>query len=257
MRPSDLRRAAFRLENVCMPSPTTQAALRVVRRNPSEASLIGDLASRRRAPVALTVLSATESESEAVFEAVAGSIRRDPYISWALVESLNVLPWYNGLRAFLSLPDDPCSSPVAYPFYILARNKVFITPDASVRRYDYHVKALWHTLIVARDGNWRRPETPVITMVELLHGLLNKPNPDPFVVHFASLLFGRIAPLSASRKTLKARCGKDCCPSVRAAATLTLRHMDSNGVLNVRDCVRPRKNASQCIMKALAALLAF
>lgn len=257
MRPSDLRRAAFRLENVCLPSPTTQAALWVARRNPSEAALIGDLTSRRRAPIALTVLSAMESESETVFEAVTESIRRDPYISWALVESLNEFPWYNGLRAFLSLPDDPCSSPVAYPFYILARNKVFITPDASVRRYDYHVKALWHTLIVARDGNWRRPEPPVITMVELLRGLLNKPHPDPFVVYFASLLFGRMAPLSASAAVLKARCGKDCCPSVRAAASLTLLHLDSNGVLDIRDCARPGKKAARCIMKALAALLAF
>lgn len=257
MRATDLRRAAFRLENVCMPSPTTQAALGMVRRIPSEATLIGDLACRSRAPVALTVLSAMESDSEAVFEAVARSIRWDPYISWALVESLNEFPWYNGLRAFLSLPDDPCSSPVAYPFYILARNKVFITPDASVRRYDYHVKALWHTLTVARDGNWGRIETPVVTMAELLHGLLNKPHPDMFVVYFASLLFGRIAPLSANRKTLKTRCGKACCPSVRAVATLTLRHMDTNGVLAIRDCARPRKNASRCIMKALAALLAF
>lgn len=257
MRPSDLRRAAVRLENVCMPSPITQAALWMVRRNPSQAALIGDLASRKRAPIALTVLSAMENQSETVFQAVTESIRCDSYLSWALVESLNELPWYNGLRAFLSLPGDPCSSPVAYPFYILARNKVFVTDDAAVRRYDYHVKALWHTLAVARDGDWRRLETPAMTIVELLRGLLNKPEPDPFVVHFASLLFGRVAPLSVNREVLQARCSKDCCASVQAVAALTLRHMNASGASGIRYLTPPGKKASRCIMRALAALLAF
>jgi hypothetical protein len=257
MRPLDLHLAAFRLQNVSMPSATTEAALRITRRNPSEAALIGHLASRRSAPAALTLLSALRSDSEVVFEAVADSIRRDPCLSWALVESLNELPWYNGLRAFLSLPDNPLSSPSAYPFYILVRNKVFVTPDASVSRYDYHVKALWHTLAVAKDANWQRPEAPAVTMAELLCDLLEKPHPDPFVVYFASLLFGQVAPVSTSIQTLRARLGKDCCPPVRAAAALTLRHMDSNGVSDIRHCARPSKKAAMRVMKALAALLTF
>jgi hypothetical protein len=255
MRPSDFRRAVFRLEHVHLPSATTRAALALARRNPTESALIGDLASRESAPVALTVLSAMQSDSERVFDAVGDSIGRDPCLSWALVESLNQLPWYNGLRAFLNLPDDPLSSPSAYPFYILVRNKVFVTPDAAVRRYDYHVKALWHTLAVARDAKWCDPEDGVVHVVELIHTLLDKPQSDPFVVYFASLLLGRVAPLSVCIEALRTHPRKDSCPPVRAAAALTLRRLDSSRASNVRCYARSKRANSMYMMNVLSTLL--
>lgn len=255
MRPSDFRRAVFRLEHVRLPSATTRAALALAHRKPTESALIGDLASRESGPVALMVLSALQSDSEKVFDAVGDSIGRDPCLSWALVESLNELPWYNGLRAFLSLPDDPLSSPCAYPFYILVRNKIFISQDASVRRYDYYVKGLWKMLTVARDAQWCDPEDGVVRVVELIRTLLDKPQSDPFVVYFASLLLGRVAPLSVCVEALRTHLENDCCPSVRAAAALTLVRLDASRVSNVRCYARPKRAASMCMMNVLSTLL--
>jgi len=254
IHPIDYHRAASRLENVHLPSPTTQAALRRVEQNPSEASLIDDLASRGRAPVALTVFSALRSESEDVFEAVCEAIHCDPYVSWSLVESLNQLPWYNGVRAFLSLPDDPCSSPVVYPFYILARNKTFVTADASRDRYDYYVKGLWRTLATARCQRWCDPDRSIVCVIELLRHLLDTPHPDPFVVHFASLLFGDVAPRSANVAVLKGRVGEDCCLLVRETAALVLKHMGEREVPRIHEYSQSRKKVATCMMKALAAL---
>ena len=226
MRPSDYRRAVVRLEDVSLPSPVTREALRMARMEPSEATLIGHLAYRHLAAPTLMLLSALEDESENVFEAVAESIRRDSYNSWALVESLNELPWYNGLRAFLSLPDDPCSSEVVYPFYILARNKTFVTAEAARERYDYYVRGLWSALGAARDERWSDPDGSVVSVVELMHRLLDVQQPDLFVVYFASLLLGRVAPRPSSIQALKARLENGCCPAVKAAAAVTLRHID-------------------------------
>ncbi len=255
MRPSDIRRAVFRLEHVRLPSATTRAALALAHQNPTESALIGDLACRESAPVALTVLSALQSDSERVFDAVGDSIGRDPCLSWALVESLNELPWYNGLRAFLSLPDDPLSSPCAYPFYILVRNKIFISRDASDRRYDYYVKGLWKMLVVAKDAQWCDPEDGVVHVVELIRTLLDKPQSDPFVVYFASLLLGRVAPLSVCIEALRTHLRKDSCPPVRAAAALTLSRLDSSRASNVRCYARPKRADSMCMMNVLSTLL--
>ena len=257
MRASDLRSAVSRLEHVRLPSATTKAALDLARKNPTEAVLIEALQSRDSAPVALTVLSALQSDSERLFKAVTDAIGRDPCLSWALVESLNQLPWYNGLRAFLSLPGDPLSSPCAYPFYILARNKIFISRDASVLRYDHYVKGLWQALAVARGAGWHDLDEGVIHVLELIRSLLETPDPDPFVVYFASLLLGRVAPLSTCTEALKGHLMKDCCPAVRAAATLALLHMDAGHVSDGGRCTRAKRMGSMCVLSVLATLLAF
>ncbi|UCD49776.1 MAG: hypothetical protein JSW27_19870 [Phycisphaerales bacterium] len=255
MRASDFRRAVFRLEHVRLPSAITKAALELARRRPTEAMLIESLQSRASAPVALTVFSALQSDSERVFEAVGDAIGRDPCLSWALVESLNELPWYNGLRAFLSLPGDPLSSPCAYPFYILARNKIFISREASVLRYDHYVKGLWQMLAVAKAAGWRDPDEGVIHVLELLRTLLETPAPDPFVVYFTSLLLGRVAPLSTCTGALKEHLANDCCPSVRAAATLALLHMDAGRVSDGGCRARAKRRGLMCVMSVLATLL--
>lgn len=256
MRSLDLRHAESRLENVVLPSSTTEAALRVVRENPSEDALLAKLSCREWAPVGLTVFSALQSDSERVFEAVAGTIRRDPGLSWALVESLNKLPWYNGLRAFLSLPDDPLRSPFAYPFYILVRNKTFTTPDAAHARYDYYVRGLWNALEVAREARWHRPHDSVVSLVELLREQLGTANPDPFVVYFAALLLGRVAPLPQSVAALRARLGNHCCPSVRAAAELTLMRLGWAGDSNLPCDTYPPRKRPPGMARMLAAFIA-
>ena len=172
------RRAVRRLENAPWPSPTTQAALTLLRQRPSDAALIERLACTRAAPTALEVLSAAETDSEPVFEAVQGAIRRSAGLSWSLVESLNRLPWYNGIRAFLSLPDPPLSSPSAYCFYMLARNKIFFPTDMRGELYDYYFHGLWRMLSVAKSGNWRGLHDSVVAVLE---GLAHDGEIDPSV----------------------------------------------------------------------------
>jgi len=257
MHASDFCHAALRLERVGLPSATTKAALELARQHPTESSLIKALASRESAPAALTLLSALQDDSEQVFEAVRYTIGRDPCLSWALVESLNQLPWYNGLRAFLSLPGDPLSSPCAYPFYILARNKIFVSRDSSVRRYDHYVRGLWRALKVARAAQWRNLEESIVHVLELIRTLLEKPEPDLFVVYFACLLLGRVAPPATCAEALRGHMTKDSCPQVGAAAALALLHMDAGRPSEVSCHGRKRRVGSPCMMNVLATLLAF
>jgi hypothetical protein len=256
MQSSDLHLAESRLVNVVLPSSTTEAALHLIRRSPSEEILIEKLSCPKAAPVALTAFSALQTDSERVFESVAGTIRRHPGLSWALVESLNKLPWFNGLRAFLSLPDDPLCSPFAYPFYILVRNKTFTTPDAAHARYEHYVRGLWDALHIAREGKWHRPHDSVVSLVELLREQLDKPDPDPFVVYFAALLLGRVGPLSQSIEALRCRLGRDCCPSVRAAAGLTLMRLGWPGDSNLAVAARVPRKCPPGMARLLAAFIA-
>ena len=257
MRAFDFRSAVYRLERVGLASATTRAALELARRQPTETMLIEALQSRESAPVALTALSALQSDSERVFQAVGNAISRDPCLSWALVESLNQLPWYNGLRAFLSLPGDPLSCPCAYPFYILARNKIFISRDASVLRYDHYVKALWRLLVVARAAGWDDLDEGMVHVLELIRTLLERPDPDPFVVYFASLLLGRLAPPAVCSEALRGHLAKDSCPPVRAAATLALLHMDAGHMSDGGHSDRAKRMGTMCVLSALTAWLAF
>jgi len=255
MHASDFRHAALRLEHVGLPSATTKAALEMARQQPTETSLIKALASRESAPAALALLSALQGDSEQVFQAVQHTVGHDPCLSWALVESLNQLPWYNGLRAFLSLPGDPLSSPCAYPFYILVRNKVFISRDSSIQRYDHYVRGLWRALRAARAAQWCDLEEGIVHVLELIRTLLEKPEPDLFVVYFASLLLGRVAPLPTCAEALRGHLTKDSCPQVRAAAALALLHMDAGRVSDMYCHARKRRLGSMCVMNVLSTLL--
>jgi len=219
------RQAALRLERAPWRSSTTEAALSLSQQKPSDAALLEHLASPRAAPVALELLSASQTDSEAVFAGVRDSIRGNLSLSWSLVESLNRLPWYNGIRAFLSLPEPPASTPSAYCFYILARNKVFLPTDLCGERYDCYFHGLWRMLSVAKSEEWRDLHHSVLSVVELLRTHLEKPQPDTFVVYFAALLLGRIDPISSSIPALRSRLAGRCDAPVKVVAALTLLHL--------------------------------
>jgi hypothetical protein len=175
--------------------------------------------------VALEVFCAMELECEQVHEAVRRAIECDPACCWALVESLNRLPWYGGIRAFLSLNDPPESSPCVYPFYILARNKLFIPSNMPPERYAYLYRGLWRLLPVARSEDWQLPHHSVVAIVEMIQRHLRMPQPDSFVVYLAALLLGRVSPLQANLNTLRLRAYSDADCRVRNAAHMAMRHI--------------------------------
>jgi len=169
------RQAALRLERAPWRSSTTEAALSLLQQGPSDAALLQHLASPHAAPAALELLSASQTDSETVFAVVRDSIRGNACLNWSLVESLNRLPWYNGIRAFLSLPEPPLSSPSAYCFYMLARNKVFLPTDVCGELYDYYFHGLWRMLSVAKSEDWRDLHPSIPAVVKLLRAHLAKP----------------------------------------------------------------------------------
>ncbi len=219
------RQAALRLERAPWRSSTTEAALSLLEQGPSDATLLRHLRSSQAAPAALELLSASQTDSEAVFDVVRDSIRGNMFLSWSLVESLNRLPWYNGIRAFLSLPEPPLSSPSAYCFYMLARNKVFIPTDVCGELYDHYFHGLWRMLSVAKSENWCDLHPSVLAVVNLLRTHLEKPDPDAFVVYFSALLLGRIDCVSSTVGALRRRVVGPCDAPVRVVAALTLLHL--------------------------------
>ena len=202
----------------------------------SEEAIAMALGDARRAPSALDAICALRSTSEQVFEAVQSAIGNSPCMSWSLIESLNRLPWYNGMRAFLSLPDPPMTSPTVYPFYMLARNKVFYPTDMSGLVYDYHFNGLWAMLPAARSEDWRHAHPSALAIVELLYGHLRCPDPDPFVVYFSALMLGEIGPLSSSIQALQTRVQEPFALRVRETAALTLTRLGEghDGVSGLR-----------------------
>lgn len=221
------RQAALRLERAPWRSSTTEAALSLSQQGPSDATLLQHLASPQAAPAALELLSASQTDSEVFFDGVRDSIRGNASLSWSLVDSLNRLPWYNGIRAFLSLPEPPLSSPSVYCFYMLARNKVFIPTDVCGELYDRYFHGLWRMLSVAKSEDWCDLHHSVLAVVELLRSHLEKPQPDAFVVYFTALLLGRIDPISSSIPALRCRLASQCDAPVRVVAALTLLHLSA------------------------------
>lgn len=225
VRAVDLARAAQRLRHAPWPSSVTDDALDWLAQSPSKARLIAALRRADTAPVALEIFCAMELECEQVYEAVRRAIERDPACCWALVESLNRLSWYGGIRAFLSLNDPPESSPCVYPFYILARNKLFIPSNMPPERYAYLYRGLWRLLPVARSEDWQLPHHSVVAIVEMMQRHLRMPQPDSFVVYLAALLLGRISPLQANLNTLRLRAYSDADCRVRNASHMAMRHI--------------------------------
>jgi hypothetical protein len=218
--------AIRRLKSAHWKSRTTEEALTLIQQSPSEEALTAALGDPRHAPAALEALCASRSPSERVYEAVVHAIDGNPCLCWSLIESLNRLPWHSGMRAFLSLPDSPTASPCAYPFYILARNKVFHPTDMSGFMYDYHVNGLWAMLPTARSGDWHHAHPSAFAIVELLHNHLYRSKPDRFVVYFSALMLGGIGPLRSSIRGLKRRLQEPCASRVRNTAALTLAYLD-------------------------------
>lgn len=225
MHAGDLTRAAQRLRHAPWPSPVTGLAHTWLAQSPSKARLIEALGCAETAPVALEVFCALQIECEQVYEAVRRAIACDPASCWALVESLNRLAWYGGIRAFLSLDEPPELSPCVYPFYILARNKLFIPSNMPPERYAYLYRGLWRLLPVARSEDWRLPHHSVVAIVEMMERHLRMPRPDSFVVYLSGLLLGRISPLGSTLNTLRLRAHSEAAPTVRNAAHMAMEHI--------------------------------
>lgn len=227
MQRSDREHALFRLKNAPYSSRTTKAAIEWVSQDASEADLIEGLASRRRAPVSLEAFSALQSESQEIFEAVQGSIGRDLCKTYALCESLHRLPWYGGLRAFLSLPDPPQWSPCTYAFFILARNKIFFPPYDSGDPYEHCFHAMWRLAAMARTGNWHDADEWVLTVIWMLEMHLSRPEPDEFIVYFTALILGQMAPAPDMLENLRRHARQDTHPHVQRVARRTLGHLQT------------------------------
>ncbi len=227
MHAAELTHAARRLRHAPWPSEITVDALSHLAESPSKADLIEALGCAQTAPAALEVFCALEIECEQVFNAVRQAIERSQLLCWALVESLNRLPWYGGIRAFLSLDESPESSPCVCPFYILARNKLFIPSSMPPAVYAYHYRGLWRLLPVARSERWQSPHHSVIAIVEMMDRHMKMSRPDPFVVYLAGLLLGQVGPVQSNLEALQRRVQSDADPAVRNAAHLAMKHIQS------------------------------
>lgn len=225
MHCSDREHALSRLANAPYRSRTTDIATELILQNPSETALIQGLFSSRTATGTLEAFSAIQSESDAIFDAVQSAISRDPCKSWALLESLHRLPWYGGIRAFLSLPDPPQSSPSAYAFFILARNKIFIAPHIDGDPFNRCFHAMWRLVSAAKTGDWQDPDDGIITVIEMIETHLNRPAPDEFIVYFAALVLGRMGPVDLAIQDLRNHAVRSGHPTVRRVAALALRHL--------------------------------
>ncbi len=227
MQRSDRQHALFRLRNAPYRSGTTQAAIEWISQNPPEAELIGGLDCKRRAPVALEAFSALQSEEEDIFAAVQRTIGGDLCKTYALFESLHRLPWYGGLRAFLSLPDPPQSSPCTYAFFILARNKIFFPPYDSGDPYEHCFHAMWRLAAMARSGNWQDADEGILTLIGMLETHLSRPEPDEFIVYFTALILGQMAPAQNMLESLRRHTGQNTHPHVQRVAGRTLGHLQT------------------------------
>lgn len=225
MHAAELTHAAQRLRHAPWPSTVTQEALQWLGESPSKADLLAALGCPASAPLALEVCCALETECEQVFQAVRQAVQHNAALCWALVESLNRLPWYGGIRVFLSLEEPPESSPCVYPFYILARNKLFIPTDMPPEQYAYCYRGLWSLLPVARSENWGTPHHSVLAVVGLMDKHLRMSQPDPFVVYLSGLLLGRLSPVRSNLDVLRHRTRGDADDTVKAVAHLAMRHL--------------------------------
>ncbi len=227
MHRSDREHALFRLRNAPYRSRTTEAAIAWISQDPSEADLIAGLACRRRAPAALEAFSALQSEAPDIFEAVQRTIGGDLCKTYALFESLHRLPWYGGLRAFLSLPAPPQSSPCTYAFFILARNKIFFPPYDAGDPYEHCFHAMWRLAAMARAGNWQDSDEWVLTVIWMLETHLNRAEPDEFIVYFTALILGQMAPAQDMLENLRRHAGQETHPHVQRVAGRTLGHLQT------------------------------
>jgi hypothetical protein len=232
MHAAELTHAVQRLRHAPWQSPVTQEALHRLAQSLSKKCLIEAMDCPKSALVSLEIFCALESECEQVYQAVRRTLEHNAALCWALVEGLNRLPWYGGIRAFLSLEDPPESSPCVYPFYILARNKLFIPSNMPHEQYAFCYHGLWRLLPLARSEEWQSPPHSVLAVVEMMHKHLRMAQPDPFVVYLSSLLLGRISPVESNLGVLHLRSHSSADSAVKTVAHLALRHVRA---LHVRD----------------------
>jgi len=227
MRCSGREHTLLRLQNAPYRSETTDAATELILQDLPETALLRGLSGPQTAPAVLEAFSAMQTESETVFEAVRSAIGSDLCKGWCLFDSLHRLPWYGGIRAFLSLPDPPQSSPSAYAFFILARNKIFIPPHTDGDPFNRCFHAMWRLVSAAKIGDWKDPDDGILTVFEMIETHLNRPDPDEFIVYFAALVLGRMGPVDRTIQDLRNHAGRSSHPTVRRVAALTLRQLEA------------------------------
>jgi hypothetical protein len=176
-------------------------------------------------PIALEALCALQSNSHHSYRAVSQLIEENPRACWCLVDSLNRLPWYSGIRAFLNHPDPPHASDCTLPFYILTRNRVFFPSDMCGSLYEYYVNGLWLLLKTAHNRGWRRLHPAGLAVLQLIHAHLERSRPDRFVVYLAALVLGDMAPQSLSRRNLRLRKQQHCHSLITQSAALALAQL--------------------------------
>lgn len=212
--------AIHRLRSAPWPSSYTTRAIELVQQNLTIADFIRMIKYNDEAPPAIDALCAIRQDSECVFSALRQVIVGNPRLSWILIESLNRLPFYSAMRAFLSLADPPRLDPSIYPFYILARNKTFIPTSITGQAYEYAVHGFWSLINCARNRKWLSINPNGLVVVDFIRDHLSRQNPDCFVGYLCVLLLGGIAPLESSTANLKAKQHKSYHTLIQEAATL-------------------------------------
>ena len=191
-----------------------------------EATDLDDIARRLRSveDVAPTVeaLCVGNSDSEPLFQVVQHAIQSSPRTSWCFIEFLDRYPWYSAIRAFISLPDSPLTSCSVYPFYIMARNRLFDSMGVSDQVYPFYYHGVWRTLEVAQAEYWLELSPSVTAVLKLFQNHLERPCPNPFIVYFATALIGGMGSLPSSIQRLQHLILKKCDEPAKIAAILTL-----------------------------------
>ena len=221
---SPVQAAQERLKSASWPSTYTTKALDFLTHNPSETDLLQTLKNKPEIPVALEALCALQPDSQELYDDVCRIIASHPSLSWSLIDSLNHLAWYDGMRAFINMPD-PLKCTKAYPFYILARNKIFYPTDMTGSTFEYHVKGFWALLAAARLGHWQQMQPNMLAVVNMLHNRLDEEQPEPFIVYFCALLLGGFLPLKDCDFRLKAFIQEPIHPALHTLAIMTLGHL--------------------------------
>lgn len=221
MHRSLVQAAQKRLKSASWPSNYTSKAIDLLEQYPSENDLIQSLHNQSQTPVALEAICALQPESPQLYDSVCRIIANQPHLSWCLIDSLNHLAWYDGMRAFINLPN-PLKCRNAYPFYILVRNKIFYPSDMNGSIYEYHVKGLWALLATARLGHWQQMQSNMLAVINMLHSRLSEETPDPFIIYFSTLLLGGFMPQKDSTFRLQNLLQEPIHPALHSLAALTL-----------------------------------
>lgn len=222
------RTALQRLQAAPWRSAHTDRAVQLLQEVDSETKLRQALVLPKEVPTVLDAFCALQSNCHHTYRAVMQTLSSNPRACWCLVDSLNRLPWYAGMRAFLNLPDPPQTSDCALPFYILARNKVFVPTDMSGPTYAYHVKGLWALLETSRNQQWQHLHPGGLAVVQQMHLHLQQADTDPFVTYFAALLLGNTNSLRLSKQALRLRTQQPCHTLIRQTAALTLANLTTD-----------------------------